>query len=162
GHTGCQRGGPGIELRYFRRGLPVRLDDAEPAPLRRAARGPRQHPRTGTYRRDQTGARRGAPADRPGAARRRGALDGGDCGAGGGMEREAGEARRARGAIAQTSRSTLAEIRRLLGVLREDQGASYLPAPGLADLHRLVRDVASAGLHAEVHVEGTTTELPPG
>jgi len=37
-----------------------------------------------------------------------------------------------------------------------------VPAPGLADLNRLVRDVASAGLHAEVHVEGTRTELPPG
>jgi signal transduction histidine kinase len=47
-------------------------------------------------------------------------------------------------------------------VLREDQGASYVPAPGLADLHRLVRDVASAGLHAQVRVEGTVTQLPPG
>ena len=47
-------------------------------------------------------------------------------------------------------------------MLREDEGASYVPAPGLADLHRLLREVASAGLHAEVRVEGTTTELPPG
>jgi signal transduction histidine kinase len=75
---------------------------------------------------------------------------------------EPGEAKKALEAISQTSRSTLVEIRRMLGVLREDQGASYVPAPGLADLHRLVRDVASAGLHAEVRVEGTTTELPPG
>jgi signal transduction histidine kinase len=78
------------------------------------------------------------------------------------IDTEPGEAKKALEAISQTSRSTLVEIRRLLGVLREDQGASYVPAPGLGDLHRLVRDVASAGLHAEVHVEGTTTELPPG
>jgi signal transduction histidine kinase len=78
------------------------------------------------------------------------------------IDTEPGEAKKALEAISQTSRSTLAEIRRMLGVLREDQGASYVPAPGLADLQRLVRDVASAGLHAEVHVEGTTTELPPG
>jgi signal transduction histidine kinase len=78
------------------------------------------------------------------------------------VDSEPGQAKKALEAISQTSRSTLVEIRRMLGVLREDQGASYLPAPGLADLHRLVRDVASAGLHAEVRVEGTTTELPLG
>ena len=78
------------------------------------------------------------------------------------IDAEPGEAKKALEAISQTSRSTLVEIRRLLGVLREDQGASYVPAPGLADLDRLVRDVASAGLHAEVRVEGTTMELPPG
>jgi signal transduction histidine kinase len=78
------------------------------------------------------------------------------------IDSEPGEAKKALEAISQTSRSTLVEIRRLLGVLREDQGASYAPAPGLADLDRLVRDVAGAGLRAEVRVEGTTTELPPG
>jgi signal transduction histidine kinase len=78
------------------------------------------------------------------------------------IDSEPGEAKKALEAISQTSRSTLVEIRRMLGVLRDDQGASYVPAPGLADLHKLVRDVASAGLHAEVRVEGKTTELPPG
>jgi signal transduction histidine kinase len=78
------------------------------------------------------------------------------------IDSEPAEAQKALEAISRTSRSTLVEIRRMLGVLRDDQGASYVPAPGLADLDRLVRDVASAGLHAEVHVKGTTTELPPG
>lgn len=78
------------------------------------------------------------------------------------IDSEPGEAKKALEAISRTSRSTLVEIRRMLGVLREDQRAPYVPAPGLADLPRLVRDVASAGLHAEVRVEGTTTELPPG
>jgi len=78
------------------------------------------------------------------------------------IDTQPGEAKKALEAISQTSRSTLVEIRRMLGVLREDEGVSYVPAPGLADLDRLVRDVASAGLHAEVRVEGATTELPPG
>jgi signal transduction histidine kinase len=78
------------------------------------------------------------------------------------IDSEPGEAKKALEAISQTSRSALVEIRRLLGVLREDQGVSYVPAPGLADLPRLLRDVASAGLHAEVRVDGTTMELPPG
>jgi signal transduction histidine kinase len=78
------------------------------------------------------------------------------------IDSEPGEGKKALEAISQTSRSTLVEIRRMLGGLRDDEGVSYVPAPGLADLHRLVRDVAGAGLHAEVRVEGTTTELPPG
>ena len=53
------------------------------------------------------------------------------------------EAKRALEAISGVSRSTLAEIRRMLGVLREtddDDGGSpaYAPAPGLAELDRLV------------------------
>jgi signal transduction histidine kinase len=78
------------------------------------------------------------------------------------IDTEPGEAKKALEAISQTSRATLTEIRRLLGVLREDQGASYEPAPGLADLDRLVRDMAGAGLETHVCVEGTATELPPG
>ena len=78
------------------------------------------------------------------------------------IDSEPGEAKKALEAILQTSRSNLGEMRRMLGVLREDEGTSYVPAPGLADLDRLVRDVASAGLHAQVRVEGISTELPPG
>jgi signal transduction histidine kinase len=72
------------------------------------------------------------------------------------------EAKKSLLAISQTSRSTLAEIRRMLGVLREDEGAAYEPAPGLADLDRLVHDVTDAGVPVEVHYEGTRSDLPPG
>ena len=53
------------------------------------------------------------------------------------------EAKRALEAISGVSRSTLAEIRRMLGVLRETDDAAggspaYAPAPGLDDLDRLV------------------------
>ena len=72
------------------------------------------------------------------------------------------EAKKSLEAISQTSRTTLAEIRRMLGMLREDDGASYTPAPGLADLDRLVRDIESAGLEVDVKREGTQSDLPPG
>ena len=65
------------------------------------------------------------------------------------------QARAALEAISATSRGTLAELRRLLGVLRDSDGArSSAPAPGLADLPRLVDDVRVAGVPVTLHVEG--------
>jgi signal transduction histidine kinase len=78
------------------------------------------------------------------------------------IETDPDEAKRSLEAIARTSRSTLTEIRRMLGVLREDDGAQYTPAPGLADLDRLVREVAGAGVDVDVRVDGDPVELPPG
>jgi signal transduction histidine kinase len=77
------------------------------------------------------------------------------------------EAKRALEAISGVSRSTLAEIRRMLGVLREtddDTGASpaYAPAPGLDDLERLVGEVDRAGVRVAVAYEGERVELPRG
>ncbi len=72
------------------------------------------------------------------------------------------EARRSLDAISRTSRSALAEIRSMLGVLREDGDPSYAPAPGLADLDRLVRDVRDAGVEVDVRTEGEYREVPPG
>jgi signal transduction histidine kinase len=74
------------------------------------------------------------------------------------------EAKRALHAISGLSRSTLAEIRRMLGALREtdDESASYTPAPGLEELDRLVRELDGAGVPVEVSYEGTRTELPRG
>jgi signal transduction histidine kinase len=72
------------------------------------------------------------------------------------------EAKQSLEAISATSRGTLTEIRRLLGVLRADDSGGYQPAPGLADLHRLVAEVESAGLPVAVRCEGVDVELPPG
>ncbi len=72
------------------------------------------------------------------------------------------EAKRSLEAISATSRSTLTEIRRLLGVLRDDSATAYQPAPGLADLNRLVTELDGAGLPVVVAVEGTPEEIPPG
>ncbi len=73
------------------------------------------------------------------------------------------EARRALDHIAETSRSSLAEIRRLLGVVRDRDGApGYGPAPGLADLPRLVDDVRHAGLDVDFDLADDLGELPAG
>ena len=69
------------------------------------------------------------------------------------------EARRALAAIETTSRTALTEMRRLLGVLRQEGEvhASLAPAPGLADLPLLVADVGEAGLDVAVSVTGAPT-----
>ena len=73
------------------------------------------------------------------------------------------QARAALEAISATSRGTLAEMRRLLGVLRDSDGArSSAPAPGLADLPRLVDDVRAAGVPALLHVDGTAGGVHAG
>jgi signal transduction histidine kinase len=73
------------------------------------------------------------------------------------------QARAALEAISATSRGTLTEMRRLLGVLRDSDGArSHAPAPGLADLPRLVDDVRAAGVPATLHVEGTADGVHAG
>ncbi|QGG94392.1 sensor histidine kinase [Actinomarinicola tropica] len=79
------------------------------------------------------------------------------------LDQDVEEARKALDNISTTSRSSLAEIRRLLGVVRErDDAAEYAPAPGLADLPRLVRDMGEVGLDAELIVDGDLGELPSG
>jgi signal transduction histidine kinase len=70
------------------------------------------------------------------------------------------EAKRSLEAISDTSRGTLAEIRRLLGTLRADGDGAYEPAPGLADLDALVRDVTAAGVEVTLHVDGAGRTLP--
>lgn len=73
------------------------------------------------------------------------------------------EARRAFENISRTSRSSLAEIRRMLGLVRNAEGApSYTPAPGLADLGRLTEELAAAGLPVVIDVDGDIGGVPPG
>jgi signal transduction histidine kinase len=78
------------------------------------------------------------------------------------IETDAVEAKRSLEAIASTSRKTLTEIRRILGALRDDDGAAHEPAPGLSDLDRLVGDIKAAGVEVDVVFDGDSTEVPPG
>ena len=66
--------------------------------------------------------------------------------------------------IGQTARDALAEMRRLLGVLREDtDGAAQRdPQPGLARLNELVETARAAGSPVQLTLEGTVAPLPPG
>jgi signal transduction histidine kinase len=66
-------------------------------------------------------------------------------------------------AIADTGRSALAELRRLLGVLRSpDEAAPRLPQPGVGELGPLVESVRRAGLPVDLRVEGEQRPLPAG
>jgi signal transduction histidine kinase len=72
------------------------------------------------------------------------------------------EARRALAAIETTSRAALTEMRRLLGVLRQ-QGQTHgalAPAPGRADLPFLIDQVRDAGLDVTMTTWGEPPEVP--
>jgi signal transduction histidine kinase len=65
--------------------------------------------------------------------------------------------------VERTGREALAEMRRLLGVLRESDGAAELaPQPGLAHLDRLLDEVRASGLPVELSVEGDRRPLAAG
>jgi signal transduction histidine kinase len=85
-------------------------------------------------------------------------------------ERDPARAAGAFEAIAATGRQALVEMRRLLGVLRQEAeprgglapAAGLAPQPGLDALPSLVEQVGRAGLAVELVVEGTEAALPPG
>jgi signal transduction histidine kinase len=66
--------------------------------------------------------------------------------------------------VEQIGRDALAEMRRMLGVMRtgEEQPAALAPQPGLRSLDRLVAQIAEAGLPVTLRVEGERPELSPG
>jgi signal transduction histidine kinase len=74
------------------------------------------------------------------------------------------EVGKALAAIEATSRDALTELRRLLGVLRQDGDpqASLTPVPGLANLEGLLAEMAEAGLAVRLRVEGAPSPLPAG
>lgn len=66
-------------------------------------------------------------------------------------------------AIERTGREALAEMSRLLGLLRkEGEGLALAPRPSLAQVDALVQTVRDAGVPIELSVEGEPTSLPPG
>ncbi|MGB7981146.1 MAG: sensor histidine kinase [Candidatus Nanopelagicales bacterium] len=64
-------------------------------------------------------------------------------------------------AISLTSRSSLAEVRRILGALRTDPDATgYHPPPGLDALGALADELSEAGLPVRIHVHGVPRQVP--
>ena len=73
------------------------------------------------------------------------------------------EAREAIEAVERAASQGLAEMRRLLGSLREDEATADLaPQPSLGELDALLADLRSAGLPVELRVEGASREVPVG
>ncbi|MBO0681638.1 MAG: sensor histidine kinase [Candidatus Dormibacteraeota bacterium] len=78
------------------------------------------------------------------------------------MERRPDSAAEALKAVERQGSSALDELRRLLGLLSEEQGdAALAPAPGLDSIGPLVEQVTAAGLPVELHVKDGRP-LPPG
>jgi signal transduction histidine kinase len=80
------------------------------------------------------------------------------------IETQPAEAQKALAAIETTSRSVLIEMRRLLGVLRQngESDAELVPAPGLRDLPSLISQVADGGVNTKLRIMGAPRELPAG
>jgi len=73
------------------------------------------------------------------------------------------EAQSALETVSRTGREALAEMRRLLGVLREqDEQADAVPQPGVAEIDALVEQVRAAGLPVSYRVSPETRDLSPG
>ena len=63
--------------------------------------------------------------------------------------------------VEQAGRTALAEMRRLLGAMRQgDELVELTPGPGLDDLQTLAGDVRAAGLDVRLHVDGEPVALP--
>jgi signal transduction histidine kinase len=65
--------------------------------------------------------------------------------------------------VEQTGREALAEMRRMVGVLRHAEEAPALaPQPSLGEIERLVQHARDRGLPVELSVEGDPVDLPTG
>jgi signal transduction histidine kinase len=71
-------------------------------------------------------------------------------------------ARSALETIEVSSREALADMRRLVGVLRGGEESATQPAPGMSDVDRLVEEMNRAGLTVDVAREGDMARLPAG
>ena len=78
-------------------------------------------------------------------------------------DRHPGAAERALETISATGRASLAEMRRMLGLLRsEDDDTGTRPQPGLVDLEFLLEQVAAAGASLSVRLPDPLPEVPAG
>jgi signal transduction histidine kinase len=65
--------------------------------------------------------------------------------------------------VERTGREALAEMRRMVGVLRRpEEGPALAPQPSLEHLERLVEQARQAGLSVNLRVEGDRQPLPAG
>ncbi|GGS84677.1 sensor histidine kinase [Streptomyces chromofuscus] len=75
------------------------------------------------------------------------------------------QAKKALETISSTGRQALAEMRRLLGVLRtgeHQEGGEYVPQPDVRQIDDLVEQCRISGLPVDFKVEGTPRPLPSG
>ncbi|MBO2451545.1 sensor histidine kinase [Actinomadura barringtoniae] len=79
------------------------------------------------------------------------------------IETDTARAKQALEAISATGRQALTEMRRLLGVLREDETEQeYAPQPGVGQLADLIEACRGSGLQLEFESHGRPPEMPEG
>ncbi|MEU1197360.1 sensor histidine kinase [Streptomyces sp. NPDC005813] len=81
------------------------------------------------------------------------------------MDTAPDQAKKALETISGTGRQALAEMRRLLGVLRtgeHQESGEYVPQPDVEQLDDLIEQCRTAGLPVDFKVEGTPRPLPSG
>jgi signal transduction histidine kinase len=78
------------------------------------------------------------------------------------VEVEPDRAKAAMLGVRDTGRTALAEMRRMLGVLRDDEPGSHAPQPGVAQLDGLVEQSRAAGMPVTLTVNGEYVSLPKG
>jgi signal transduction histidine kinase len=79
------------------------------------------------------------------------------------VESSPAQAAEAAGQISATGRGALLEMRRLLGILRDDAVQGPLqPQPRLVELEQLVERVRAAGVPVRLDVDGELHSLPEG
>lgn len=75
------------------------------------------------------------------------------------------QAKKALETISGTGRQALAEMRRLLGVLRtgeHEEGGEYVPQPDVEQLGDLIEQCRTSGLPVDYKIEGTLARCPAG
>ncbi|MEU9762857.1 sensor histidine kinase [Streptomyces sp. NPDC047985] len=81
------------------------------------------------------------------------------------MDAAPDQAKQALETISSTGRQALAEMRRLLGVLRTgdaEESGEYVPQPDVGQIEDLVEQVRQTGLTVDFKIEGTPRPLPSG
>jgi signal transduction histidine kinase len=79
------------------------------------------------------------------------------------FEHDPEAARASFASIAGSGRQALGELRRMLGLLRSQDGDTPLePQPGLSELQSLVEQMRAVGLPVELSIEGEPLALPAG
>jgi signal transduction histidine kinase len=78
------------------------------------------------------------------------------------MESDPAQARETVASIRERARESVTEMRRVLGLLREDSTNGREPQPTLDDVEALVGRVRGSGLDVDLQVEGQPRPLAPG
>ena len=79
------------------------------------------------------------------------------------LDRDPGQARIALAAVNKASKEALQELRATLGLLRQVDGPEpRSPAPGLAQVERVMASTTAAGIEVRLDVSGQPRDLPTG